>query len=64
MAIAGLVLAGLAGIAMLVFGIQILVRAFKTSVGWGLASLFLPFAVVVFVVKHWQQTNLIPFTRG
>jgi hypothetical protein len=63
MAIAGLVLAGVAGIALLVFGIQILVRAFKTSVGWGLASLFVPFAALVFVVKHWDQTRT-PFLRG
>ena len=57
MAMAGLVLAGLSGLAMLVFGIQILVRAFRTSIGWGLASLFIPLAVLVFVFKHWPQTR-------
>jgi len=54
---AGLVLAGLSGFAMLIFGIQILVRAFRTSTGWGLASLFIPLAVLVFVFKHWPQTR-------
>jgi len=63
MAIAGLVLALVAGVAMLVFGIQIVVRAFKTSVGWGLASLFIPLAVLVFVFKHWAQTKR-PFLGG
>lgn len=49
MAIAGLILVVVAGIAMLVFGLQILIQAFKTSLGWGLASLFIPLAVLVFV---------------
>jgi hypothetical protein len=52
----------LSGIAMLVFGIQILITAFKTSTGWGLASLFLPFAILVFVIKHWEATKT-PFLR-
>jgi hypothetical protein len=41
-------------VAMLVGGIWLLVAAFKTSVGWGLASLFIPFAALVFVFKHWD----------
>ncbi len=63
MAIAGLILVVLASIAMLVFGLQILIRAFKTSVGWGLASLFIPLAVLVFVFRHWAETRR-PFLRG
>jgi len=63
MAIAGLILTALAGIAMLVFGLQILIRAFKTSIGWGLASLFVPLAVFVFIVKHWPETKK-PFLRA
>jgi len=63
MAMAGMALALLAGIAMLVFGIQILIMAFKTSVVWGLVSLFIPFAVLVFVFKHWSQTKQ-PFLRS
>jgi hypothetical protein len=57
MAIAGVVLVGLTGLALLVFGIQILVRAFKTSIVWGLVSLFVPLAVFVFVIKHWAETR-------
>jgi F0F1-type ATP synthase assembly protein I len=63
MAMAGMALSVLAGIGMLVFGIQILITAFKTSVGWGLASLLLPFAVFVFIAKHWQATKT-PFLRS
>lgn len=62
MATAGMILAALGGLAMLVFMVQILIIAFKTSVGWGLASLLLPFAILVFVIKHWEATKT-PFLR-
>lgn len=62
MAMVGMALSVLSGIAMLVFGIQILITAFKTSTGWGLASLLLPFAILVFVIKHWEATKT-PFLR-
>jgi len=35
----------------------VLNSAFKTSLGWGLASLFLPFGVFVYVAKHWDETR-------
>jgi hypothetical protein len=57
MSILGTALVVLSAIAMFVFGVQILIMAFKTSVGWGLASLFIPFAILVFVFKHWEQTK-------
>jgi hypothetical protein len=63
MGVVGWVLAGLAGLAMFWFSVQILILAFKTSVGWGLASLFIPFAVLVFVIKHWDQAKT-PFLRS
>jgi len=59
----GMALAGLAGIGMLIFGIQILILAFKTSVGWGLASLIIPFAILVFVIKYWDRAKT-PFLRS
>jgi uncharacterized membrane protein len=58
----GWALVGLSGLAMLIFSIQILITAFKTSIGWGLASLLIPFAVIVFVIKHWEATKK-PFLR-
>src|SRR5687767_263772 len=63
MGILGWVLVVLSGLAMFVFGIQILIMAFKTSVGWGLACLFLPFAALVFVIKFWDQAKT-PFLRS
>ena len=63
MAMVGMALSALAGIGMLIFSIQILITAFKTSVGWGLASLFLPFAIFVFIAKNWEATKT-PFLRS
>jgi hypothetical protein len=63
MAIAGLALTVLGSIAMFVFTIQILITAFKTSPAWGLASLFIPFVILVFVAKNWVATKT-PFIRS
>ncbi len=63
MATIGTILMAVAGIAMLVFGIQILIVAFKTSLGWGLGSLLIPIVGLVFVIKHWQETKT-PFLRS
>lgn len=63
MAMVGMALAVLAGIGMLVFGVQILILAFKTSIGWGLASLIIPFAALVFVFKYWDAAKQ-PFLRS
>ena len=46
-----------------VCGIVVLVQAFKTSVGWGLAVMFLPFAALFFVLNHWEETKK-PFLGG
>ena len=44
-------------------GVVILIRAFKVSVGWGLAVMFLPFAALFFVIKNWEDTKT-PFLVG
>lgn len=36
-------------------GIIVLVQAFKQHVAWGLCSLLIPFASLVFIIKFWQQ---------
>jgi hypothetical protein len=41
----------------LVFGIMILIKAFQTSIVWGLGSLFIPFVILVFVAMHWGLTK-------
>ena len=53
----GLVLAGIGGIVMFVFGVILLVKAFQTSVLWGLGYVFVPFVSLIFVVLHWQETK-------
>jgi hypothetical protein len=63
MAILGMALSVLGGLAMLVFSVQILILAFKTSTGWGLISLLIPGGVIVYVVKHWQASRQ-PFLRS
>ena len=53
----GLALAGVGGIVMMVFGVILLVKAFQTSVLWGLGYIFVPFVSLVFVALHWQETK-------
>jgi hypothetical protein len=48
-------------LAALVGGIWMVVNAFRTSIGWGLGTLFLWLPVgLIFLVKNWQQ-NRRPF---
>jgi len=63
MATLGWIITLVGAIGALVFWIQILIVAFKTHIGWGLASLFIPFVGLVFVAMHWQETKT-PFLRG
>lgn len=46
-----------------VSGVVILVKAFRLSVGWGLAVMFIPFAGLYFVLNHWNDTKT-PFLAG
>ena len=55
--VVGLLLAVVAYGVIVVCGIMILVAAFRTSVLWGLASMFIPFASFIFVVTHWAETK-------
>lgn len=50
-----LVVVGL--IASLIGSIMFLMAAFRESVGWGLAVLFIPFASLVFMVKFWDEVK-------
>ena len=62
MAMIGSIVAFIGFIIMLIFGIQILIVAFKKSLLWGLGSLFIPFVGLVFVFMHWAETKS-PFFR-
>jgi hypothetical protein len=55
MGMLGTLLSFVGGIGALIFGIQILIHAFKRSVGWGIASLLVPFVIFVWSAKHWAE---------
>jgi hypothetical protein len=38
-------------------GLWLLVKAFQTSVLWGLGYIFVPFVSIIFVILHWQDTK-------
>jgi hypothetical protein len=42
---------------MAVTGIVLLVKAFQTSILWGLGYLFVPFVSLIFVVMYWNDTK-------
>ena len=47
-----------AGLAVVLLGLLwLIVRAFRTKIWWGLAVLFLPGAVLVYLVKHWDRAR-------
>ncbi len=54
LAMVGVGLVGLGGLIAGIFGILLMIEAFKVSVLWGLAYLFIPFASLVFIVKYWD----------
>lgn len=62
LSILGTLLAIVGGIGMLIFSIQILILAFKKSLGWGLASLLIPFVIFVFIFQNWAACRT-PFLR-
>jgi len=62
MGIVGTILTFAGSIGMLVFAVMILIHAFKTSLGWGLASLLIPFVIFVYVAKNWESQKT-PFLR-
>ena len=57
MGILGLILMAVGGIISAVFGILLLIQAFKESVVWGLVYLLVPFGALVYVVKFWDQAK-------
>lgn len=47
-----------AGVLLLLMGtVLLLVAAFREHVLWGLAGLLLPFAIVVFAFRHWDDAK-------
>ena len=59
----GFFLLGVGVLVNIVCGFWIIFQAFRVSVGWGLAVMFIPFASLVFVYKNWSDTKT-PFLAG
>ena len=55
MTVLAIVLLGLAWLVAAIGTIMILIKAFKAGIGWGLASLFIPFVILVFAIKEWGE---------
>jgi len=55
-AIGGILIA-VASIAMMVFGIQILIKAFQESVWWGLGYILVPFVSLIYIVMFWDDAK-------
>ena len=53
----GGILALVASIGMMVFGVQILIKAFQESVWWGLGYLCVPFVWLIYIVMFWDDTK-------
>jgi hypothetical protein len=52
------VLVGFAGLGLLVLThIWLVIRIFEQSVGWGLASIFLPICGLIAVAQFWEKTK-------
>jgi hypothetical protein len=55
MGLLGTILMVVGWIGSIIFFIQILIHAFKRSVGWGIASLLIPIVSLVWAAKHWDE---------
>jgi len=47
---------------LVIGGIWLLLLAFQTSLIWGLATLLIPFAGLVFALTHWDEAKGAFFT--
>lgn len=63
MEIVGLILITIGAIIALIYGIQLIILAFKTSIPWGLGYIFVPFVSLIFIIMHWEDAKR-PFLKG
>lgn len=63
MEIIGITLIVIGGLIGLVFGVLLIIAAFKESILWGLGYLFVPFVSLIFVIVHWDEAKA-PFLKG
>ncbi|HEY0947089.1 MAG TPA: hypothetical protein VGD81_17535 [Opitutaceae bacterium] len=63
MQILAFVLLAAAMLVSLVYGIQLLILAFRKSVLWGLGYLLVPFVSLIFIIVHWDDAKR-PFLKS
>ncbi|MDF3059508.1 MAG: hypothetical protein K0R17_3723 [Rariglobus sp.] len=63
MEVLSIALVAIGAIIALIFGIQLIIVAFQTSVLWGLGYLFVPFVALIFLIMHWSDAKK-PFLRS
>lgn len=60
-----LILIGVGSIVSLIAGFLLLINAFRTHIGWGIASLLLPGAMLVYCIVYWGRAkNLFLISIG
>jgi len=42
---------------LIVGGLWFLIVAFRTSIGWGLGCLFIPFVSLVYLIQYWEEAR-------
>jgi len=60
MEIIAYILLGIGALAAIYGGIWIIIRAFKTGIGWGLFTLLCQFGPIIWIITHWEDGKL-PF---
>ena len=46
----------------LIYGLKLIILAFRTSILWGLGCMFVPFVALIFLIVHWDEAGS-PFLK-
>ena len=57
MEIIGWILMAVGGIMALIYSIIVLIKAFQTSIWWGIGSLLIGLVGLIFVIMHWDRAG-------
>ncbi len=60
--ILGMICMGMGFLIGLIYGLKLLILAFKTSILWGLGYMFVPFVSLIFIIVHWDEAGS-PFLK-
>ncbi|MCH2209196.1 MAG: hypothetical protein MK132_25485 [Lentisphaerales bacterium] len=59
----GIVCLVIGALIAIIYGLQLLIMAFRESILWGLGYLFIPLVSLLFVIVHWGEAKS-PFLKG